>query len=131
MDRQQGADRQRGVDLRSCFDAPTEIYPDPGSLAKIPDMEGYALEKTFWDDSDFETMGWHDCTIWSMHEHAERFEFLLDLDYIFGWVKPGEGETYFQFWVSPVTLIVENAHDIAIEVRSSKGMLEISDLHRG
>lgn len=30
--------------------------------------------------------------------------------HIFKWVQPGEGETYFRFWVAPVTMVLESAH---------------------
>lgn len=57
----------------------------------------FALEKPIWDDRDFEVMGWHDATIWSMCADRAAFEFLIDLDYISRWVEPKAGETYFKF----------------------------------
>lgn len=93
-------------------------------------MEKFKLEKPIWDDRDFSIMGWHDATLWSMLANPTDFEFLFDLDYIFKWVHPKEGETYFKFWVAPVTMVFENAHDIKININSKQGTIEIADLHR-
>ena len=94
-------------------------------------MESYQLEKECWDDSDFPEMGWHDATVWSFHGNPEQFEFLLDLDYIFKWVKPQGDESFFKFWVAPVTMVFNNAHGVVIDVKSPQGSIEIADLHRG
>jgi hypothetical protein len=93
-------------------------------------METYPLEKLIWDDGDFEVMGWHDATIWAIHPDPDAHEFSLDLDYIFKWVDPGVGETYFKFWVAPATMVFENAHALKIVIDSPFG-IEVADLHRG
>jgi len=93
-------------------------------------MEAYDLEKPVWSDEDFEIMGWHDATVWGMVQNAEEWEFLFDLDYIFKWVKPEGDETYFTFWVAPVTMVFENARDIKVHLESPQGHIEIADLHR-
>jgi hypothetical protein len=90
----------------------------------------YQLEKALWTSDDFEVMGWHDSRVWAMVAAEESFEFAMDLDYIFKWVHPAPGETYFKFWVAPVTMVFENAHDIRIEIESSQGGIEVADLHR-
>ncbi len=90
----------------------------------------YQLEKALWTSDDFEVMGWHDSRVWAMVAAEENFEFLMDLDYIFKWVHPEPGETYFKFWLAPVTMVFENAHDISIEIASSQGGIEVADLHR-
>ena len=51
-------------------------------------MDNYKLEKTVWSEHDFETMGWHDATIWAMVADTEKYEYAIDLDYIFKWVHP-------------------------------------------
>ncbi len=68
-------------------------------------MESCELEKSVWTEQDYEVMGWHDCRLWAMVADIDAFEFSLDLDYIFKWVQPGPGETYFKFWVCPVTMV--------------------------
>ena len=93
-------------------------------------MTEFRLEKLLWDDTDFDVMGWHDATIWSMCADTERFEYLVDLDYIFNWVDPGPDETYYKFWVSPVTMVFENASNVRIDLESQQGSIEIADLHR-
>lgn len=90
----------------------------------------YQLEKALWTSDDFEVMGWHDSRVWAMVAAAERLEFAMDLDYIFKWVHPEPGETHFKFWVAPVTMVFENAHDISIENESPQGGIEVADLHR-
>ena len=92
-------------------------------------MDTYELEKPIWTEADFSVMGWHDSKVWSFMAKTEKFEFLVDLDYIFRWVHPKEGETYFKFWVAPVTMVFENAYDIAIDIESMQGEIEVADLH--
>ncbi|HAS8178493.1 TPA: hypothetical protein I7671_22050, partial [Vibrio vulnificus] len=84
-------------------------------------MSTFELEKEIWTEQDFNIMGWHDATIWSMTADSSKFEYLLDLDYIFQWVSPQENETYFKFWVSPVTMVFENAFDINLDIESQQG----------
>ncbi|RYY77219.1 MAG: hypothetical protein EOO52_07005 [Gammaproteobacteria bacterium] len=90
----------------------------------------YELEKNIWSEADFSIMGWHDASIWSMVPNSEKFEYLLDLDYIFKWVHPKENETYFKFWVAPVTMVFENAFDVKINIESRQGLIEVADLHK-
>jgi hypothetical protein len=92
-------------------------------------VSAYDLEKEVWTEADFKVMGWHDASIWSMVSNAAKFEYLLDLDYIFKWVHPKENETYFKFWVAPVTMVFENAFDVKIEIESQQGLIEIADLY--
>lgn len=92
--------------------------------------EPYRLEKPLWTADDFEVMGWHDSRLWAMVADEERFEFAMDLDYIFNWVHPGPDETYFKFWVAPVTMVFENAYDVTINIESRQGGIEVADLHR-
>jgi hypothetical protein len=93
-------------------------------------MDAYTLDKAVWTDDDFDVMGWHDATIWSMLADTEAFEFMLDLDYIFKWVHPAEGEQYFTFWVAPVTMVFENVHAVKIDIESQQGSIEVADFHR-
>ncbi|WP_152004712.1 hypothetical protein [Desulfoluna spongiiphila] len=74
-------------------------------------------------------MGWHDASIWSMVSNAEQFEYLFDIDYIFKWVVPKENETYFKFWVAPVTMVFESAFDVKIDIESQQGLIEVAELH--
>lgn len=90
----------------------------------------YQLEKALWTSDDFEVMGWHDSRVWAMVASEESFEFAMDLDYIFKWVPPDPGETYFKFWVAPVTMVFENASDVSIQIESSQGGIEVAALHR-
>jgi hypothetical protein len=92
-------------------------------------VQTYELEKYIWSEDDFSIMGWHDSKIWGFLADSENFEFMVDLDYIFQWVHPKEVETYFKFWVAPVTMVFENAYDICLDIESRQGELEVADLH--
>jgi hypothetical protein len=91
----------------------------------------YHLEKALWTSDDFEAMGWHDSRVWAMVAAEESYEFAMDLDYIFKRVHPGPGEASFRFWVAPVTMVFENAHDVSIKIESRQGGMEVADLRRG
>ena len=67
-------------------------------------MSVYELEKEVWSETDFDVMGWHDASIWSMVSNAKQLEYLFDIDYIFKWIYPKENEKYFKFWVAPATM---------------------------
>lgn len=93
-------------------------------------MSSDLIVKEVWDDGDLGVMGWHDVTIWSMVADPDKYEFLVDMDYIFKWVDPADGEVYYKFWIAPVTMIFENAHTIDIDIESQHGGIEIDALHR-
>ncbi len=93
-------------------------------------MSDHGKDKLHWDDRDLSVMSFHDATLWSMVANTDAFEFLFDLDYLFEWVSPGEGETHFKFWVAPVTLLFENVYDVKLRIDSSQGAIEIAGLHR-
>jgi hypothetical protein len=92
-------------------------------------MDTYELEKPIWTDADFDRMGWHDCRIHAMAFNPAAREFLLDIDYIFAWVQPPAGETYFKFWLAPATLVFEDSSDMGIDV-STWSNLEIDRVLR-
>jgi hypothetical protein len=94
-------------------------------------IDEYEMEKWIWTDADFEKMGWHDSQIYAFAFLSETYEFVLDIDYILRWVHPAPEETYFQFWVSPATLVFENAGDIKFDLETLYGNgVEIQDVHR-
>jgi hypothetical protein len=91
----------------------------------------YELEKSIWDDGDFEQMSWHDVTIHGIAFGPGEYELSLDIDYIFSWVHPAEGETYFRFWVAPCTLVFENVYDLHLEADPyGSTMLEVDHIRR-
>jgi len=62
---------------------------------------------------------------------GERFQFKLDIDYIFQWIHPKENETYFSFWIAPCTLVFENVWDLRFDIHISSDIeLEIDDIRR-
>jgi len=91
-------------------------------------LHNFELEKLIWTEDDFGKMGWHDATIWSSFSKIDDFEFILDLDYIFKWVKPSGGSEYFKYWVSPVTLVFKNVSSVKFDIDSQQGDIEVDDL---
>ena len=90
----------------------------------------YELEKWVWTEEDFERMGWHDSRIYALAFSPETFELLLDIDYIFQWINPEPGETFYKFWVAPATLIFENVSDVDFDIGSYNSGLEIINIRR-
>lgn len=92
--------------------------------------DSYLVEKSIWDDGDFDQMGWHDATIHGVAFGPGEFEFSLDIDYIFKWVHPADGGEFFRFWVSPCTLVFHNVYDLHLDADPSGATLSIADIHR-
>jgi hypothetical protein len=86
-------------------------------------------EKWIWTEADFEEMGWHDATIHAIAFRPESYELLLDIDYIFRWIQPPEGESYFTFWVAPATIVFRNVYETCFDLEPLHGC-SISDLIR-
>ena len=89
----------------------------------------HELEKIEWTDADFGAMGWHDCHIHALAFDPNQWHLLFDLDYIFQWVQPAEGETYYRFWIAPSTMRFFDVHSLSFDIETDGG-LEIADLHR-
>lgn len=63
-----------------------------------------------------------------------KMSLLLDIDYIFEWVKPvGKSENHFTFWVAPCTLIFKNVSELKSSIiqKEDRGDFNpvISDLY--
>jgi len=87
----------------------------------------YKPEKLVWSESDFKTMGWHDCVIYCI-EFSNNV--LLDIDYIFKWVLD-ENDSSYKFWISPATLVFQQARNFKIEIDLDFiNGLEIADIHQ-
>ena len=81
----------------------------------------YQLTKTLWTHDDFDEMGWHDVVIHAITFQPEKYEFILDIDYIFAWVEPEPPSPGFSFWVAPATLVFENTWDFRAELSDHLG----------
>jgi hypothetical protein len=77
-------------------------------------MNEYAPAKWIWTDADFDQMGWHDVVIHSLAFDA--YSLKLDIDYMFRWVDPAPGETYYRFWLSPAALVFDNVSDLRLDL---------------
>ena len=71
--------------------------------------QSYELEKSFWTERDFANMGWHDVRIHAIAFDSEKFELLMDIDYMFAWADPAPGEKHYTFWMAPCTLVFSSA----------------------
>ena len=90
-------------------------------------MKNYKPEKLVWSESDFEIMGWHVCPIYGIH-FADNVA--LDIDYIFKWVL-SEKDSHYEFWISPATLVFEQARNLRIEIDLDfVNGLEIDEIHQ-
>ena len=50
-------------------------------------IETDSIEKLIWSENDFQNMGWHDASLWSMLADPNNYQYLFDLDYIFEWIQ--------------------------------------------
>jgi hypothetical protein len=90
----------------------------------------YRLQKSVWSDADFEKMGWHDAVIHALAFNTERYELLLDMDYIFAWVDPLPPSPHFSFWLAPTTLVFHYVRELKIQYDASLG-LQLQGIIRG
>lgn len=95
-------------------------------------MTNAGANRMSWTEADFETMGWHDCTI-----HGLRFEqdgeyqgdLVLDLDYITEWILRPDNS--YNFRVAPAQLRFLNVDNLQIRVaRRFHQAAEIDDITR-
>jgi hypothetical protein len=73
-------------------------------------------ERTHRYDGDFETMSWHDNTIYGVDlvSNGETSELRLDIDYLLEWVCGRLGRA--RFWVAPAALVFEHVTDLSIRI---------------
>ena len=73
----------------------------------------YTPEKLIFTEADIKDMCLHDCQI---HAIATMDDGLaLDIDYMFEWFEPKEGELCFAFQIAPCTLFFKNVSDLGID----------------
>lgn len=77
--------------------------------------------KTIWTNSDFESMGWHDCRLYGFVIPDEDFKLSFDIDYIFKWEKSSGKVT--GYWVSPCDLVFESVSNFKVEMDFKDSML--------
>jgi hypothetical protein len=85
------------------------------------DVTGPLVSKAVWTERDFDQMGWHNNAM-----HAWAFEpaddypgrLLIDLDYIVKVEKPAAPGGFFDYWVSPATLVFDRASDLVADVNA-------------
>ena len=72
-----------------------------------------------YTDSDYNLMGWHDCTIYGLSlPKPDEHELILDLDYVFEWIDPSPPSKYYSFMISRSTLCFEGVHGLKVDVET-------------
>ena len=85
--------------------------------------------KNIWTEKDFETMGWHDCRIYSISLPNEKYELIFNIDYIFSWEKFSEVDS--KYLVSPCKLVFFNVFNLKLSVDFENSLKTfITDLTR-
>lgn len=77
----------------------------------------YTPKKLIFTDADLENMCFHDCRIFSLAPDGN--DLVMDIDYMFEWLDPNEGETNFTHPVSPCTLHFKNVEDLGMSFEGS------------
>ena len=81
-------------------------------------------------DENFDTMGWHDSSIYSISFPAGDFQLSFDIDYIFKWELDKEKNQFF-FWVSPCTLSFTNVTGLIVNLDLQNYLgIDIADIRR-
>lgn len=95
------------------------------------DLDAHAvLRRREWTDADLGGMGWRDTYVHALGASPERFEFMLDLDYVVRWEAPVPPDRHFAFWVAPATLVFHNPGYVEIDLRTQQGAFSVADLRR-
>ena len=88
--------------------------------------------KTRWTDADFDSMGWHDCTIHALGVDQDgecQSDLVLDLDYIVEWIETPKGS--FRFRVAPAILRFPGVDKLHVQTLLAFGEgLEIDSIDR-
>lgn len=93
-------------------------------------MKDETIEKYIWTEDDFDAMGWHDATLYAVGFLPEKYQLMLDIDYIFKWVEPDKGGTFYKFVVSPATLIFQNVHGLSVSISEPFRPIQIQSIDR-
>src|SRR5690349_14814502 len=90
-------------------------------------METYTLEKWIWTEADFDSMGWHDASIYAMKMDGDL---CFDIDYIFKWNQPEIEGFHFTFFVAPCTLCFKDVQELSFELSQPvhDNRIEIADI---
>lgn len=72
----------------------------------------YTPKKTIFTDADLENLCFHDCRIFAIA--PEGNDLVMDIDYMFEWCNPKEGESGFSQLISPCTLLFKNVADFGM-----------------
>lgn len=77
----------------------------------------YTPAKIIFTDADLENLCFHDCRIFA--SAPEGNDLLMDIDYMFEWYEPKEGDTGFTHPISPCTLHFKNVEDFGMSFEGS------------
>jgi hypothetical protein len=83
----------------------------------------FHIDKYLWTTSDFEELGWHDCTIYKIRIDTDLE---MDIDYILKWNSPDIDGLPFTFWISPATLVFRSISNLKMDLEDNyKSSIEI------
>ncbi len=88
-----------------------------------------SIKKTIYSHKDFDNMGWHDCTIYSINLINNNFELIFDIDFILEWLKPKLNEKNYNFTVAPAVLVFKNVYNLQIDL-STDSVVQINEISR-
>jgi len=69
------------------------------------------VEKDIWTEKDFDVLGWHDATIYSIVFDYPNYQMIFDTDYILEWKSD-----LTQYRVTKSKLIFNNIHGLKISL---------------
>ena len=103
---------------------------EPKTKRPPVNAEAYSIEKILFTEADFDRMSWHDAPIHAFALGPADHELSLDVDYIYRWIHPLPGETYYKFWLGPATLAFERVYDLKFDLHSHVGSITLFDIKR-
>lgn len=72
--------------------------------------------KNRWSMTDYPSMGWHDCRMYSVSFLDESYAMSLDIDYIFDCTVDKQGVA--SFLVAPAILYLLNSYELVMDISS-------------
>ena len=88
------------------------------------------LKKTILTDADYEHMSWHDVVVHGLLVHPEKWEIILDIDYILEWFEPETSGVPYSFSIAPATLIFHDVNGLEINYQFMVLPLQILSIVR-
>jgi hypothetical protein len=84
------------------------------------------MTRTHWNESDFEELSWHDCSVFgiSFDVGNDRSDLRLDLDFIVEWICGTGGSARFR--VAPALLTFHHVTDAGVRIEPFGGAYQVA-----